>query len=468
MGTILDYLDWRGDLTFAQSEFNEIDALILCQIMYLKFDGILRNDNFSDSMTLSKLAKKFEESADYDERIDVGMLINEQTYKVLLAAGASERFKDVRITGYISIIDLSKDEQFAAATYSLDPRRHYVVYRGTDDTIVGFKEDFNLAIMDEVPAQKDAVMYLEKAVKNLKGDFYVGGHSKGGNLAVYASAMSKPDVKKRIQLIFNMDGPGFLKKKLQSQEFYEIIPRIRSYYPHFSIVGMIFDQAGEYEVVESEQTGIMQHDPFSWHLQGNKFVLMDDFDEAAVYFNEVLDNWILTLTTEQRSKFIETLFGILQATDARTNSEIESNFLKNSFKIFKAWMDTPADIRDMVEETVRLLFKIAHRQMPSPQEWFSKATKSAKSEKIAKSERGSKSDKSSKSESDSLEEPPSKGRIVKDKAIKESFAKDKPSKEKLPKERGLMGAKSLKGSKSAKMKEDKPLVIKSNGKIAAK
>lgn len=149
--------------------------------------------------------------------------------------------------------------------------------------------------MDEVPAQKDAVRYLELAASSLKGEIYVGGHSKGGNLAVYASAMVKADVKKRISLIYNMDGSCFSEKRLASQEFYEIIPKIRSFYPHFSIVGMIFNHTGEYSVVESEQTGIMQHDPFSWHLSGNKFVLLDDFDEASSFFNKVLNKWLLSL-----------------------------------------------------------------------------------------------------------------------------------------------------------------------------
>ena len=375
MGTIIDYLEWRGDIPFSAVEFNEIDALILCQITYLNFDGLLSDANFSNQIPISELAEKFKNSPDFETRADTGLLINEETSKLLELAGKSERFKDVLITGYMSIIDLSKEEQFAAATYIIQPKLNYVVYRGTDDTIVGFKEDFNLAIMDEVPAQKDAIQYLELAASSLKGNFYVGGHSKGGNLAIYASAMVRPETKKRVSLIYNMDGPGFSDKRLTSQEFYEIIPRIRSFYPHFSIVGMIFNHAGAYSVVESEQTGIMQHDPFSWHLCGKSFVLLNDFDEASSFFNKVLNKWILSLSKEQVSQFIETLYNILEATDARTNSEIETNILKNSFKIFKAWMDTPADIRDAVENTVRQLYKIAHRQLPSPQEWFEKNTK---------------------------------------------------------------------------------------------
>ena len=375
MGTIIDYLEWRGDIPFSASGFNEIDALILCQISYLNFDGLIDDGNFLKTVKISELADVFMNAPDFETRADMGMLINQETSKVLELAGKSQRFKDVLVTGYTSIIDLSKEEQFSATTYIVSPKLNYVVYRGTDDTIVGFKEDFNLAIMDEVPAQNDAVRYLELAASSLKGEIYVGGHSKGGNLAVYASAMVKSDVKKRISLIYNMDGPGFSEKRLASQEFYEIIPKIRSFYPHFSIVGMIFNHAGEYSVVESEQTGIMQHDPFSWHLSGKKFVLLDDFDEASSFFNKVLNKWLLSLTKEQQTQFIETLYNILEVTDARTNSEIESNLLKNSFKILKAWKETPPDIRDAVENTLRQLFKIAHRQLPSPQEWFEKNTK---------------------------------------------------------------------------------------------
>lgn len=364
MANILDYIDWRGDLSFDESPFNEIDALILMQITYLNFDGILENENFRTELTIRELSEVFKKSPDFEARSDVGALINKNTIEVLLKAAESVRFKDILATGFVNIIDLEKEEQFAALTFRFLPKKIFVVFRGTDDTIVGFKEDFNLAIMDEVPAQKDAVDYLERAAKELKGDIYVGGHSKGGNLAVYASAMCRPDVKKRVESIFNMDGPGFKKVRIQSQEFYETIPKIHSFYPHFSIVGMIFDRAGKYSVVQSDQTGLLQHDALSWHVKGPHFETCDEFDKTSDFLTGTLNKWLFELTHEQQSQFVETLYKVIKSTDAKTNSEIKTNAVKNSLTIIKAWKETEPEIRKNVEKTVRQLFKVAHKELP--------------------------------------------------------------------------------------------------------
>ncbi len=369
---MLDYMAWRGDLPFSASPLNEVDVLVFCQITYLNFDGILENGNFKAGLSLSELAERFKNSPDFKKRSDVGVLINKGTIDVLFAAARTERYKDVKVTALVNITDLEKEEQFAALTYVFAPKKNCVVYRGTDDTIVGFKEDFNLAIMDEVPAQKDSVSYVENVAKNLKGDIFLVGHSKGGNLSVFAAAMCKNEIKRRIKNVYNMDGPGFPEKKIQSNEFYEVIPKLISYYPHFSIVGMLFSHAGKYSVVDSDQTGILQHDPLSWHVTGNRFVLRENFDDASIFFTDTLNKWILSLTREQQVQFIETLYKILQSTDAKTNSDIESNLFKNYLTIWKAWKNTDTEIRKNVEETVRQLFKIAHKQMPSLTELFAK------------------------------------------------------------------------------------------------
>lgn len=370
MSNILDYISWRGDLSFENSKFNDIDALILCQISYLNFDGLLSEMNFSNKVTLKELSEAFKNSSDFEKRCDTGALINRLTVQLFFDTANSCRFKNILITGYTSKIDLEKEEQFSAMTYILSDNINFIAYRGTDDTIVGWKEDFNLAIIDEVPAQIDALMYLEKASNSMRGRIFVGGHSKGGNLAVFASAMVSNNIKKRIETVYNMDGPGFSDSKLEMQEFNDIIPKICSYYPHFSIVGMLFSHAGVYSVVESDESGIMQHDPFSWHLKGKCFVLKDGFDKASSFFHETFNTWVSEMEPKQREQFIETLFSVIQATDARTNSEIENNMIGNSVKIIKAFHDLTPDSRNAIYKTIRMLFQIAHKRLPSFAEYF--------------------------------------------------------------------------------------------------
>lgn len=364
MANIQDYIDWRGDVPFKASPFNKIDALILCQLVYLNFDGLLKDDDFNTMVPLPEAAKLFRESADFKTRSNTGVLINPKTVPFLQSVADSERFSSVKITGYVSKIDVKMEEQFAAATFILPDKTVFVAFRGTDDTIVGWKEDFNLATEDEVPAQRDAVLYLQKTAQTFKGNIRVAGHSKGGNLSIYAAAMVPEKISKRISEIYNNDGPGFYAKKIESQEFQRIIPKINSFYPQFSIVGMMFSHAGKQIFVESDELGIMQHDPFSWHLKGTDFVTLKENNHASRFFYETFNTWVNNMKPVEREIFIETVFNIIEATDATTNSEIEANLLKNSVKIIKAISHLDPKMRKICEKTVIEFFNAGHSKLP--------------------------------------------------------------------------------------------------------
>jgi hypothetical protein len=367
MAGLLEYIAWRGDLPLSVAPFNNIDALVLCQISYLDFDGLL-TAGFTDRIPLKLLAERFRGASDYERRCDTGVLINNLTVQLLLDAGASRRFGTMPACGYVNRVDLSREEQFAAVTYLTGDKHVFVAYRGTDDTIIGWKEDFNLGILETVPAQVDALSYLESACAAIHGKFRIGGHSKGGNLAVYAGAMVAGKYRKRITCVYNNDGPGFRDKTIQKPEFQAIIPKIRSFYPQFSIVGMLFSHAGTYTVVESDQSGIMQHDPFSWHIMGNSFVALDDFDAKSIRFDKTFNTWLIQLVPEQRAKFVETLFSVIQVTDARTNTELGKNWLHNSAKIVYALISLDQETRNAVLKTMQLLFKIAKQNLPELKE----------------------------------------------------------------------------------------------------
>lgn len=372
MADILDYISWRGDLPFSASPFNEIDSLILCQISYLNFGGLLKDNDFKERKSLSQLAYEFNSSPDFSARCETGVLINRLTVKLLFDAASSVRFGGIETTGYVSIIDKQKEEQFSAVTYLIPDKTAFVSFRGTDDTIVGWKEDFNLAVMDEVPAQTDAKKYLEQAAAAIERPFRIGGHSKGGNLAIYAAAHSCDQTKLRIIEIFNNDGPGFPDSKLKAGCFHEIIPLIRSFYPQLSIIGMLFNYAGKYSIVKSSNKGLMQHDPFSWNLKGNSFELIGEFDKASSFFHSTFNSWINGLEKSQRELFVETLFQIIRATDAETNSQIEKNILQNSVKIITAIYRLDPELRNTFCSLIIMLFKAAHKNLPELNELFEK------------------------------------------------------------------------------------------------
>ena len=361
---MLDYINWRGDLSFEDSAFNDIDAVILCQILYLNFDGFFKDSGFKDFTKISELAERFINADDFKTRSDTGVLINKQTVDLLKAAGKSKRFSEIKAAGHISVLDLSMEEQFSAITYIIKNKTNFVAYRGTDDNIVGWKEDFNLAIHDIVPSQKDAQEYLKRAARNLNGVFYIGGHSKGGNLAVYAAAASPSGIQKRIQTIYNFDGPGFTEDKINSPQFKSIIPKILSFHPQLSIVGMLFNRAGKCLIVKSFENGIMQHDMFSWTLLGKTFIMLDKFEKESEFFNSTVNTWINGLDIEKRKLFIDTVFDIIASTNARTNTELEKNIPENSIRIISAVRKLDPDIREAVRSTIFELFNVINRKLP--------------------------------------------------------------------------------------------------------
>ncbi|MBQ9238102.1 MAG: DUF2974 domain-containing protein [Treponema sp.] len=363
MATILDYIAWRGDVRLAVSPFNDVDALILSQISYLNFDGLLAAD-FSKKVKLSELAEQFRSAADFQARSDMGALINSLSVELLFAAGASRRFGAMKVCGYVNRISTAEVKQFAALTFDTGDRHKFIAFRGTDDTIVGWNEDFNLGFMKEVPSQHDALEYVNTACALLSGEIRIGGHSKGGNLAVYAGAYIKKRYRRRLKCIYNNDGPGFLEDTIRLPEFQNLAPKVHSFYPQFSIVGMLFSHIGGYAVVESEQSGIMQHDPFSWHVERSSFVTLDGFDKGSIVFQKTFNAWFGALNGADRELFVSTLFTIIQATDARTNSELEKNWLANSRKIVKALIALPSETRGEVLKIIQLLFHAAKKNVP--------------------------------------------------------------------------------------------------------
>ena len=328
MANIIDYIAWRGDLPFSVVPFNDIDSLILCQISYLDFGGIV-SESFKKCVRLKDAAERFRSAKDFSRRRKVGVMINSQTVELLFAAASSKRFGDVKACGYTTRFDLQKEEQFSALTFLTGDKYAFVVFRGTDDTIIGWKEDFNMGVLETVPSQIDALFYLTEAMKSIRGRFRTGGHSKGGNLSIYAAANIDPKFKKRISCVYNNDGPGFREET----------------------------------VVESEQSGIMQHDPFSWHLTKDGFVSLSGFDPASKWFHDTFNAWFLELPDAERSRFVTTLFKVLEATDAKTNSELEKNWWQNSAKIVGAFAKLDGPSRDNIIKTVQLLFQIGHRHL---------------------------------------------------------------------------------------------------------
>ncbi|MCI8482579.1 MAG: DUF2974 domain-containing protein [Clostridia bacterium] len=245
MANIFDYLTWRGDLTLEQSEFNEIDNLILARFSYLPFDNVLKE---GEAITIKEAAKRFEKLDIKKERI-----LQKEDIDLFPTLAGCNRFCDMKITDYINKINLKEEKQFSAITILMPDETIYISFRGTDNTLIGWKEDFNMSFQGKVPSQIDAVEYVKGVAKKYQNPLRIGGHSKGGNVAVYAASFCTEKIQERIINVYNNDGPGFHEEVIVKPSYQKMLSKIHTYVPQTSIIGRLLYHEENYTVVQSTQ-----------------------------------------------------------------------------------------------------------------------------------------------------------------------------------------------------------------------
>lgn len=354
MADIMDYLDWRGDLSFKQAVFNEVDNLILSQLAYVNFDGIVPGIAYDEVVTLEAACELFFKMNDEKEVLKDKSFTRLATI-LMKKMAQSERFKYLKLCKYKSQVDYEAQKQFAAVHMILEDESVYIAFRGTDDTIIGWKEDFNMSFITPVPAQIEAATYVNQTVLDRKQQLRMGGHSKGGNLAIYAAVKCKEEVKEQILKVYNNDGPGFNKEMIMSPGYQKMLSKIETIVPQSSVVGMLFEHEEEYVVVKSKQIGLLQHDAMSWEILGSQFIYSEEITKGSQILDDTLKAWINNLSEEERAQFVDSLFTVLEATGAKTISDLTKAKLKKANMILKSYQAMNHTTKEMLSETIKLL-----------------------------------------------------------------------------------------------------------------
>lgn len=354
MGTILDYLREYGDYSLEEKPFCDVDSLVISQLSYLKFDGIVPGPGEDRApVSLKEIAAHGAYDRLYaDERYRKD---NTALFKGILSG---RRFGEMRLWNYVNLIEPEKESQFSAVVCGLSGGLFYVVFRGTDENIVGWKEDLNLAFSEPVPGQMQSVPYLEQAARTFDGGFYVGGHSKGGNLSVYAAMHCAPKVRERIERIYDHDGPGFRPEVREQGAWQEIEGRIHKTVPRSSLVGMLLYTEGDYRVVESKTIGIAQHNPYTWLVKDDDFRMVDDIRPGRKFLDQTLNEWILSLDQTQMHIFVDTLYGVVQASETDNLIDFTAHWFQNMQKIGKAISGVDEETARVVMQIMRALFEM--------------------------------------------------------------------------------------------------------------
>ena len=314
MPNINDYIKWRGDLELNVSEFNEIDSLILARFSYLPFESLMKKE---EELTIEELSKRFEKA----DKNKLEILWPDDS-DLLPLLGQSKRFGKMIATDFLNKFDPEQEKQFSAITVLLPDDTIFISYRGTDNTIIGWKEDFNMSFKSHIASQLDSVKYINDIAKKYQNNIRIGGHSKGGNLAVYAAVFAAEEAKKRIINVYNNDGPGFADDITNTKEYKEMIEKVHTYIPQSSVIGRLLNHEEKYTVVKSIQKGIMQHDLYSWQVQGTKVVSLKEVTNGSEFVDKTIKQWLDDVDPKQREIVIDTIFDILSTTEAESMIQI--------------------------------------------------------------------------------------------------------------------------------------------------
>ena len=353
MSNINDYLKWRGDIPLKEElYFNEIDSMILARFSYLIFDRI----QMDETETISSISYKMREFNNDEFRYngDKDLIKN---------LGKSIRFKNMKVTDFVQNNEKENEKQFGAITIHINENEMYVSFIGTNASIYGWKEDFNMAFMDDVPFQIEGKKYLENiSEKYPKKLIRIGGHSKGGNVAIYSAISVEQEIQNKIIKVYNYDGPGFNKKIFDKYKDDEVIDKIETYFPQESIIGRILNHKEKCSVILSNQKGILQHDIYSWQVMG-KEMISSQITATSEIINRTLTEWLENTSQEQREIFVNSIFELFYSTETNTFGEMSKNLTKNIPIMYKGYEKILPEDKKTINEMIKLFIKTGLKEL---------------------------------------------------------------------------------------------------------
>ena len=321
---LFEYLKWRGDLPLDIVPFNEVDGLILSSFIYARFTNIVCDHIDGTPISIGDAINIF-----LNQDKNKCIVRTKQDFELLNALKDSPRFKDLMCFYHKEVYDHENETQFGAMTIKLNDNAYAVIYRGTDNYVAGWKEDLNLSFR-VVPAQELAASYLNDIANicDINTSLYIMGHSKGGHLAMYAAAFAN-NIDDNIKYIYNFDGPGFDFAQFNTDKLFRIKDKLKNYTPKWSFVGSFMSSIGNYNVVDSNEFTVIQHDSYAWICESNSFKYVNEIDKSAKFVKELLDKWLGELNHEERKNFVNAVYEIIDASKAEDIRDIIPNILKN-------------------------------------------------------------------------------------------------------------------------------------------
>jgi mRNA-degrading endonuclease RelE of RelBE toxin-antitoxin system len=324
--------------------------------VYVDFAGIVAGAEEEVQIRLKDASRIFWENHSEEEILDRVSMTKTAAF-LMRKMAETKRFEDIRLSKYVEDISDEEQSQFSVITVTLPDDSIYVAFSGTDNTIVGWRENFNMGYLSETPGQLKAVDYLNRLKIASGQKLRVGGHSKGGNLSVYASVKCREDIQKQIIEVYSNDGPGFKREMIESEAYQRMLPKIKTILPESSIVGMLLEHEEEFEVVKSSNSGIQQHDAMSWEVLGTKFIYVDAVAQQSILLDETMKTWLRQLDKQQREQIVDTVFSMLEEANIHTVDDFYHSTWKKVQDLIKAKSELPPETQKLFSEALKLLWK---------------------------------------------------------------------------------------------------------------
>lgn len=352
---IVDYV-WEHGEPFSERPLCRVDSLVLSQLSYFQLPSAATDAWGWPGLPVHELWR-----SDWLHEMTDAMYDPRGAVRLLSALSASPRFRDVLLCGYVTQLDRVTEMQFSAMSFRILPEQTYVAFRGTDNTLLGWKENFNMAFQVQMPSQAQALSYLERVASRVPGTLWCGGHSKGGTLAIYAGATCARAVRGRLACCFSHDGPGFTSAMLSELESDARPVAADKTIPRSSVFGMLFEREGQdVMVVRSIGSGLAQHDPLSWEVDGCDFARAEGIGRTASYVDSSLNAWIARATPTERQRFVEALFSVFEAGDQPRFHDLRTNWRTTGPLMARAALDLDSDERDfLVRQVMELVRELA-------------------------------------------------------------------------------------------------------------
>lgn len=360
MGNLITYVQQYEAQTFQEKSVTDIDILVLTEIAYLPFDEIVSSSfEGKAAISLNQLGKEFEIIKEKEHENNPFMITKERI-QLLDVVSKSQRYKDIKVFGFMNDIDDELTKQFAAVCYQWEEESRWIIFRGTDESLTGWKEDFMMTYSDLIPAQTDAIEYLRKQAELFSGSLNISGHSKGGNLSLYASAMQEEDIQHRIKQIYCWDAPGVHRSILNTEGYQRVVSKAKRYIPQDSIVGLMLESQVPYHIIESQGSGISQHSALMWNIEDDHFVELTELTKNSQLTDQTFKQWTEAVSDEDLKLFFDTFFELFFEMGVETVNDVYYNFRLYMQKFFEKAYQMDTEKREILLRVGRLLFQIRY------------------------------------------------------------------------------------------------------------